>query len=101
MNTRIGITFALAPTLGLACAEVNKVEAPAQVKSAPKRQALCPVMGGAVNTNLYADAEGKRVYFCCGGCISAFKKDPAKYIAKLEKDGVSLEKAPAAAAKKE
>jgi len=58
-------------------------------------------MGGAVNTNLYADAEGKRVYFCCGGCISAFKKDPAKYIAKLEKDGVSLEKAPAAAAKKE
>lgn len=101
MNTRIGITIAAALALGMACAEDKKAETPAQEKAAPKKQTVCPVMGGAANTNLYADAEGKRVYFCCGGCISTFKKDPAKYIAKLEKDGVTLEKVPAAAPKKE
>jgi YHS domain-containing protein len=62
-----------------------------------KKQTVCPVMGGQVNTNIYVDANGKRVYFCCNDCPAAFKKDPAKYIAKLEKDGVTLDKAPAAA----
>jgi YHS domain-containing protein len=63
---------------------------------AAKKQTVCPVMGGEVNTSIFADANGKRVYFCCNGCPAAFKKDPAKYIAKLEKDGVTLDKAPAA-----
>lgn len=58
-------------------------------------QTKCPVMGGAVNTNLYMDADGKRVYFCCKGCPAEFKKAPAKFISKLEKEGVTLEKAPA------
>ena len=57
-------------------------------------QTKCPVMGGAINTNLYVDADGKRVYFCCKSCPAEFKKDPAKYIGKLEKEGVALEKAP-------
>ena len=60
---------------------------------AVKHQTLCPVMGGAISKTVYADADGKRVYFCCSGCIATFKKDPAKYIAKLEKDGVTLDKA--------
>ena len=61
-----------------------------------KKQTVCPVMGGHVNTNIYVDANGKRVYFCCRGCPPEFRKDPAKYISKLEKDGVTLGKAPAA-----
>jgi YHS domain-containing protein len=60
-----------------------------------KKQTICPVMGGQVNTNIYVDASGKRVYFCCPACPPKFKKDPAKYIAKLEKDGITLDKAPA------
>lgn len=63
--------------------------------AAKKAQTTCPVMGGAVNTNLYMDADGKRVYFCCKGCPAEFKKNPAKYISKLEKEGVTLEKVPA------
>ena len=62
-----------------------------------KKQTVCPVMGGEVNSHIYADADGKRVYFCCKSCQAEFKKDPAKYIAKLEKDGVTLDKAPEAA----
>jgi len=61
---------------------------------AVKKQTACPVMGGAINTNLYADANGKRVYFCCNGCPAEFKKDPAKHIAKMEKDGITLDKTP-------
>ena len=58
-----------------------------------KEQANCPVMGGKVNKEIYADHDGKRVYFCCAMCIDTFKKDPAKYLKKMEDEGVSLEKA--------
>ena len=47
-------------------------------------QKTCPVMGGKIDTKVYADHEGRRVYFCCPGCIDKFKKSPAKYLAKLD-----------------
>ncbi len=57
-------------------------------------QKTCPVMGGEIDKSVYADYEGKRVYFCCGGCIGTFKKDPAKYIKKLEDMGQTPELLP-------
>tara|TARA_Y100000031_G_scaffold20303_1_gene20776 strand:- start:201 stop:512 length:312 start_codon:yes stop_codon:yes gene_type:complete len=54
----------------------------------------CPVMGGKINKDLYTDYEGKRVYFCCPGCIGKFKADPEKYIEKLEAEDVTLEETP-------
>jgi len=57
-------------------------------------QKTCPVMGGKINQDIYVDYEGKRVYFCCDACISTFKKDPAKYITKLEGEGVVLKTIP-------
>lgn len=60
-----------------------------------KPQTTCPVMKGSpVNKSLYVDAEGYRIYVCCGGCIASVKADPAKYVAQLKADGVELEKAP-------
>lgn len=47
-------------------------------------QAVCPVMGGKTNPNLYADYQGQRVYFCCPGCVDAFKKDPERYLKKMK-----------------
>jgi YHS domain-containing protein len=64
-------------------------------------QATCPVMGGQINKEFYSDYEGKRVYFCCPACIPEFKKDPAKYVKKLEDQGIALEKAPVAEKKPE
>ena len=58
-------------------------------------QAKCPVMGYTINKKIYADYQGKRVYFCCGSCIGEFKKDPEKYIKKLEDQGVEIGKVPA------
>ena len=57
-------------------------------------QTTCPVMGGKINKNQYVDHDGKRVYFCCGGCPGTFKADPAKFIAKMEAEGIVLEKTP-------
>ena len=60
-----------------------------------KSQTKCPVMGGKINKSLYTDVEGVRIYVCCKGCIPTIKKDPKKYIDKLKKAGVTLEKVPA------
>ena len=62
------------------------------LEAAPKAQTKCPVMGGDINKEVYSDYEGKRVYFCCENCKGEFAKDPAKYIEKLEADGVVLER---------
>ena len=44
-----------------------------------KPQTICPVMGGKIDKKVYADYQGKRVYFCCTSCREEFKKDPEKY----------------------
>lgn len=60
-----------------------------------KPQTTCPVMKGSpVDESLFVDAEGYRIYVCCGGCLGAVKADPAKYIAQLKAEGVELEKTP-------
>jgi YHS domain-containing protein len=55
-------------------------------------QTKCPVMGGDINKSISADHNGERVYFCCNGCPEQFKANPEKYLAKLKKSGVELEK---------
>jgi len=59
-------------------------------------QTTCPVMGGKINPTLYVDAEGYRIYVCCGGCIGKVKAEPEKYIKQMKAEGVELEKAPEA-----
>jgi Cu(I)/Ag(I) efflux system membrane fusion protein len=46
-------------------------------------QKLCPVMGLAINKDLFTVYQGKKVYFCCPGCKPEFEKNPEKYLAKL------------------
>ena len=47
-------------------------------------QKLCPVMGNPIDQSIFVDYEGQRVYFCCQMCVDTFKKDPEKYLKKLE-----------------
>jgi len=65
--------------------------------AADAAQAVCPVIAGEINKNIFTDYEGKRIYFCCAGCVDTFKKDPAKYIKQMEDKGIVLDKAPVAA----
>jgi YHS domain-containing protein len=54
-------------------------------------QTTCPVLGGAIDKKLFVDYKGKRIYVCCEDCIAKVKKDPEKYIKKLEKMGEGVE----------
>lgn len=47
---------------------------------------ICPVTGDKIDEKTKATYEYKgRVYnFCCPGCIDEFKKNPEKYIKKIE-----------------
>jgi YHS domain-containing protein len=66
----------------------------------PKPQTTCPVLAGDIDKSVYADYQGKRIYFCCKGCDAEFEKNPEKYMKKLQEEGVTLEPAPAGPAKK-
>ncbi len=46
-------------------------------------QTICPVMGGPIDPNVYAEYGGKRVYFCCKGCDQKFLENPEQYLDKL------------------
>ncbi len=59
-----------------------------------KPQKFCPVFGGEIDKLVYADYQGKRVYFCCASCIDSFKKSPQKYVQKMEAQGIRLDSAP-------
>ncbi|MFP4058557.1 MAG: YHS domain-containing protein [Candidatus Brocadiia bacterium] len=61
----------------------------AQVVEAGNQQ-TCPVMGNAIDKDIYADHGGKRVYFCCAACVDKFEEEPEKYIQQMEADGVEL-----------
>jgi len=65
------------------------------VKVEAKSQTLCPVMGNAIDKNLYVDYEGKRIYVCCPPCVDTFKADPEKYMKILLEQGVTLADVPA------
>jgi len=47
-------------------------------------QKLCPVTDDPIDPKLYVDYQGRRVYFCCEMCPPKFKKDPEKYLKKLD-----------------
>ncbi len=54
-----------------------------EVASAGIQQTVCPIMGGAINKDIFTEYKGKKVYFCCAGCKPEFEKNPEKYLAKL------------------
>lgn len=71
---------------------IKKLEdAGVTLEKAPKAQTICPIMGGEINKEIYADYKGKRVYFCCEACPDTFMKDPEKYIKQMEEKGIELE----------
>lgn len=62
---------------------------------------ICPVSGEKIDEKMKAtyEYEGKVYNFCCASCVNEFKKDPQKYIEKIEeesqagsKEGMAQEK---------
>lgn len=76
-------------TSGTAKAETALEASKKVVKKAENEkieQKVCPVMGGKIDPELYYTYKGQKIYVCCPGCISAIKKDPEKYLKKVQKD---------------
>jgi hypothetical protein len=93
----LACTLGMLMVLGTAVAAETPVASTAAVPQTLKKQTLCPIMAdNPINKNLFVDYDGKRIYVCCRGCIGVVKKDPAKYIALLEKEGITLDKVPVA-----
>ncbi|WP_018968863.1 YHS domain-containing protein [Rubritalea marina] len=58
----------------------------AEVVAKPYPLETCLVSGkklGSMGDPYEIVHEGQQIKFCCDGCEPAFKKDPAKYLAKL------------------
>jgi len=85
-STRIILTLIVLSAFALASISV--------ALASDTKQEKCPVRGGTINKDVYTDYQGKRIYFCCPPCIANFKKDPEKYMKKLEEEGIVLEEAP-------
>ena len=85
---------AMAVVLGLAVA-VNAGDTgkdkPADAPKELHNQTNCPVMGGKIDSTLYTDIQGQRVYHCCPMCSAKLKVDPNKYFQKAAKEGVLFE----------
>jgi YHS domain-containing protein len=78
---------------GLAAAVVALGVAVALSADGPsaKPQTTCPVSGKPIDRDIHVDYQGQRIYFCCAKCPAEFRKDPEKYFAAFEKEGVGLE----------
>lgn len=53
--------------------------------SKDKTQKTCPVMGGKIDSKSYYEYK-KRIYVCCKDCIAKIKKNPDKYLKKMQKE---------------
>jgi len=60
-------------------------KAPASTKAVNVGNKICPISGEGIEEETKAtyEYEGKVYNFCCAMCIDAFKKDPQKYIKKV------------------
>jgi YHS domain-containing protein len=65
----------------------SKTEAPKELKN----QTHCPVMGGPIDSTVFTDIQGQRVYHCCAGCQAPLKADPDKFFKKAAADGILFE----------
>lgn len=75
----------------VAIAGEDKQEAKKDVPVELKNQTVCPVMGGKIDSTVYTDIQGQRVYHCCPMCSGKLKKDPDTYFKKATADGILFE----------
>ncbi len=81
-------------TLLFAAAACNAAESGKKEAAKPINK-KCPVEGGDVDSAVTVEHEGKTIGFCCAGCDTEFKKDPAKYMAIVAKEQKDAKKADA------
>lgn len=66
-------------------------EAQQEVPKELKNQTHCPVMGGKIDSTVYTDLQGQRVYHCCPMCSKQLTEDPNKFFKKAAAESVLFE----------
>ncbi|HEY7758552.1 MAG TPA: XdhC family protein [Burkholderiales bacterium] len=59
--------------------KVAPTPAPAAAEALEAVDPICGMTVAIAGARHYADVEGRRYYFCCGGCRTRFLADPARY----------------------
>lgn len=80
-----GISFAMSCDMCSGQAHAEETEKGSKATDAGNE--ICPVSGekvGVMGPAIQHEHKGKIYNFCCSGCIPEFKKNPEKYIAKME-----------------
>ena len=72
--------------LGISFAQETKADAQASVQALDSGNKICPVSGEKIDEKSTYEYQGKIYNFCCSSCIEDFKKDPEKYIKKVEEE---------------
>jgi len=57
-------------------------------------QTHCPIMGGAINRELYHDHDGQRIYVCCAGCLEEVRQRSDEIITEQRRQGIVFESVP-------
>ena len=79
----LGLLAGIASSATVLASPPPAIEGQAKIK-----QTLCPVMGGEIDSSIYTDIQGQRVYHCCGMCSDRLKADPDRYFEKSAAEGV-------------
>jgi len=82
--TILALTFGLIASAQAGDSDKKLAEAPAELKN----QTHCPVMGGKIDSAVFTDIQGQRVYHCCPMCSDKLKENPDKYFKKAAEEGV-------------
>ena len=87
------VILVMVAAMGTSCASVRETSGTEGLKPEPGLQTTCPVMEGKrINSRLYVDYQGYRIYVCCNPCVKAFRKNPEKYLKRLTDQGIVLQK---------
>ena len=81
------VAFCAAPLVGFAD------DAKPKLKPYPLK--TCIISGdklGEMGAPFVYEYEGREIKFCCKGCVKDFKKDPAKYVKKIDEEAAKLKK---------
>jgi YHS domain-containing protein len=79
-------TLSLVGLLLVGGCKKSEPEGPTEVETATAvagEQTICPIMGMAIDKDIFVEYKGKKVYFCCADCKDKFNAEPEKYLAKL------------------
>lgn len=82
------IGFFVFAALGISFAQETQVDTQTNVQAVDLGNKICPVSGEKIDekTKTTYEYQGKIYNFCCPVCIEDFKKDPEKYIQKIEEE---------------